>query len=78
MSEKTAVLKQAGSDLQCSTPAQLVPSCSAFLHSWFPGVYFACTAGNERVKFMGFNDCIHCHSRLKVLLVEGQFRLVQD
>ena len=38
-------LKQVGSDLQCSTPALLVLSCSVLLHCWFPGAYFSCTAG---------------------------------
>ena len=48
---KYSSLKQAGSDLQCSIHAWLVLSCSCgvLLHCWFPGVCFACTAGNERV-----------------------------
>ena len=43
-------LKEVGSDLQCSIPAQPLLSCSELLHCWFPGAYFAHTAGNERVK----------------------------
>ena len=42
---KYSSLKYVGSDLQCSTPALLV----LLLHCWFPGIYFACTAGDERV-----------------------------
>ena len=48
--------KQVGSDLQCSTPAQLVLSCSVLQHRWFPGVYFACTAVSERVKHIASED----------------------
>ena len=43
-------------DLQCSTPAQLVLSCSVLQHRWFPGVYFACTAISERVKHIASED----------------------
>ena len=49
--KKYSILKlKVGSDLQCSTPAQVVLSCSVLLYCWFPGIYFACTAGNERIK----------------------------
>ena len=39
----------AGSLLYCVS-AQLGLCCIVFLHSWFPAVYFAYTAGDERVQ----------------------------
>ena len=36
--------------------------CSVLLHCWFPGVHFACTAGDERVNQIFYLSRIYTHA----------------